>query len=119
MAQKTYPSVDFAQFKLELDADLTMTGMVRLIQNDFTKMPRGQISLQIECASMFKLTGDAPCRDLVFLFSKDSGPGGEEMLQKVTEKELKDDDASNDVIKFETFHFDDFIKLEVFHKGSM
>lgn len=41
------------------------------------------------------------------------------MVYKITEQELKDDDASNDLIKYEAFHFDDYIKLEVFHKGSM
>ena len=102
-----------------MNNELTLSGKIRLVHNDFTKMPRGQLSLQIECATLFKLNSDAACKDLVFLFSKDSGPGGEEMQQKITEKELKDDDASNDVIKFETFHYDDFVKLEVFQKGIM
>ena len=41
------------------------------------------------------------------------------MFYKITEQELKDDDASNDLVKYEAFHFDDYIKLEVFHKGLM
>ena len=41
------------------------------------------------------------------------------MFNKITEEELQDDDASNDIFKYETFHFDDFIKLEIFHKGLM
>ena len=51
--------------------------------------------------------------DLVFLFTKESGQGGQTMVYKVRETE------TDELVKYETYHFDDFIKLEVFQKNSV
>jgi len=118
-AEKTFPTFIFKSFELQLTDKITLAGSIRLIQNEFTKMPRGQISIKIDCATTFKKDQYTPYKDLVFLFTKDVGQGGETMQYKITEAELNDEDASNDVIRFETFHYDDYIKLEVFHKGSI
>jgi hypothetical protein len=51
----------------------------------------------------FKKDQYEPFMDLVFLFTKDTGRSGETMVYKVKESEL------SDLIKYETFHYDDFI----------
>lgn len=40
------------------------------------------------------------------------------MVYKVTEAEYLDEE-DEELIKYETFHYDDYIKLEVFQKGSL
>ena len=61
----------------------------------------------------FKKDQYEPFMDLVFLFTKETGRSGETMVYKIKESEL------SDLIKYETFHYDDFIQLEVFQKNSI
>jgi Ca2+-dependent lipid-binding protein len=55
--------------------------------------------------------------DIVFLFTKDVGKNGDTMVYKITENEIKKNE--NCEVKYETFHTDDFIQLELFHKNSI
>jgi hypothetical protein len=42
------PNGEFLDFELVLDQAFTMTGKIRLLHDEFSKMPRGQINLKIE-----------------------------------------------------------------------
>ena len=39
---------EYSDFELVLDETYTLTGRIRLIHDEFSKMPRGQISLKID-----------------------------------------------------------------------
>ena len=60
----------------------------------------------------FKKDNFTKYNDIVFLFTKDIGKGGDTMVYKVTEKDIES--KKNSEIKFATFHSDDFIQLELF-----
>ena len=51
---KAYPSLAHEHFTLILDDQFSLVGKIRFIKNAFTEMPRGQISLSISQASLFK-----------------------------------------------------------------
>lgn len=40
-AEAAYPVGGRAEFEVQVDDQLTLAGTIRLIQNEFTKMPRG------------------------------------------------------------------------------
>ena len=100
-------------FELVLTDQIVLTGNARTLDDEFCKMPRGQIEIKIEQITKFKKDQYEPFMDLVFLFTKDTGRSGETMVYKVKESEL------SDLIKYETYHYDDFIQLEVFQKNSI
>ena len=100
-----------------MDETFTLTGRIRLIHDEFSKIPRGQISLKIDQLTAFKKDQYTHFKDLVFLFTKDISRLGETMVYKITEQDIVDDKDA--MIKYDTFHYDDFIELEVFHKGSV
>lgn len=89
-----------------------MKGKLRILHDEFSKIPRGQISLKISQLTAFKKDNFDSYKDLVFLFSKDCGKNGDTMVYKITEKDIEKN--QNCDIKFETFHSDDFIQLELF-----
>lgn len=41
IAEKAYPSLGFEEFELQLNDEFALTGKIKLIRNEFTKMPRG------------------------------------------------------------------------------
>ena len=76
-------------------------------------MPRGQISVTIKEASSFKNYNDENFKDLVFLFKKQINSFYDHLIYRKEEKELKNDE-NEDVFTFETYHFDDYIQIEVY-----
>lgn len=98
--------------KKEKALPIVLKGKMRILYDEFSKMPRGQISLKIAQKTTFKKDNFTPYNDLVLLFTKDTGKGGDTMVYKVTEKEITTN--KNSEVKFETFHSDDFIQLELF-----
>jgi len=111
------PNGAYRDFELVISDTLIMAGSMRLVHNEFTQMPRGQINLKIEQVTTFKKDQYTPFQDLVFLFTKDISRIGETLEYKITEQDIKDD--RDTWMKWDTYHFDDFIQLEVFHKGSV
>ena len=80
-------------------------------------MPRGQLSLKVSQMNLFKKDKYECYSDIVFLFTKDCGKNGDTMVYKLTQNQILNNE--NATIKYETFHYDDFIQLELFHKNSI
>ena len=66
---------------------------------------------------MFKKDQYTHFKDVVYVFSKDVGHLGDKMTYKVNQEDILAETPMD--IKFETFHYDDFIQIDVFHKGSV
>ena len=92
-----------------MDETFTLTGRIRLIHDEFSKIPRGQISLKIDQLTAFKKDQYTHFKDLVFLFTKDISRLGETMVYKITEQDIADDKDA--MIKYDTFYYDVFIEL--------
>lgn len=116
--ETTSLSLKFTDFEIALTDKLILAGKMRILHDEFSKMPRGQITFKIDQTSIFKKDQYAHYRDLVFLFTKDVGKNGDTIVQKITEAELNEEEKVF-TVKYETFLFDDFVKLEVFHKNSI
>ena len=111
------PNGEYRDFELVINETLILAGSMRLIHNEFTKMPRGQVNIKVDQVTAFKKDQFTPFKDLVFLFTKDVSRIGETLEYKITEEDIEAD--RDTLIKYDTFHYDDFIQLEVFHKGSV
>lgn len=97
----------YSEFELQLDSELRLVGKARLIYNEFTKMPRGQINLNVVEQTLFKKNQQIAYKDVVYQFSKESGFFGEQMKYKITQEMLNKEKPVG--IKFDTFHFDEYI----------
>lgn len=60
----------FSEFNIQLDYEYRLIGQGRLVFNEFTKMPRGQITFKIDQQTQFKRDQLTELRDVVFLFTK-------------------------------------------------
>jgi len=49
-----------------------LAGKVRLVYNEYTKMPRGQIKMKVMETTVFKRDQYANYQNLVFLFTKNT-----------------------------------------------
>ena len=99
-------------FKLSLNKEFAIEGDLKLHQNQFTSIPRGFVTLNIEQMSAFKKDRFETYKDLVILFTQKINQSGEKMVQRINEADLEK------TVKFECFHYDEFIKVEVFHRNS-
>ena len=66
-----------------------MKGKLRILHDEFSKIPRGQITLNVAQMTAFKKDNFTAYNDIVFLFTKDIGKGGDTMVYKVTEKDIE------------------------------
>lgn len=98
---------EYQEFELVINETLTMTGKLRLIYDEFSKMPRGQINIKIDQVTAFKKDQFTPFKDLIFLFTKDVSRIGETLVYKITEEDIAAD--RDTLIKYDTYHYDDFI----------
>ena len=101
-----------------------LAGEGKLCTNEFTRIPRGHLRLRVEQLSIFKKDKYTHMKDLIVLMTKTVSRTGDKLVQRVTEQDLvppndkEPDDYDDAVLKFETYHYDDFVKVEVFHRGS-
>lgn len=106
------PLGEYSDFQIELPTfdggkSITLLGKARFVCNDFTKMPRGQVTLNIGQMTLFKKDAYTHFKDIVFMFSKEASQMGEVLQYKVSEHALEP-------VKFDTYHYDDFIQIDMF-----
>ena len=90
-----------------------VTGKITFRFNKFIGMPRGRLSMSIVGHSKFTKDANIEYKELVFKVQKPISKENDRLLYFVKQEDIKDTK-----IQFDTFYFDDFVKLDVFHKNS-
>jgi hypothetical protein len=84
-------------FGCQVDVKCTVQGIIRVCSSDFTRMPKGSITLQIAAHSQFSaetesVNPEAPlitsCSGLVIRFSKIVDKEGEELTYRLSERDF-------------------------------
>ena len=110
-------------FEATIDAKTSIVGVARLCCNAFTAMPKGSFSMTIEDKSrIVKLAESstpenkvlARINGLVLRISKKVNIDGECLIYRLSEDDL----AKRQELQFDSFFFDDKIKIEVYQKNS-
>ena len=96
------PLGEYSDFQVELQPleggqPIMLEGKARFVYNDFTKMPRGQVTLSVGQMTLFKKDAYTHFQDIVFMFSKDASQMGEVLQYKVSQHALEP-------VKFDTYH---------------
>lgn len=58
-------------FEVELQRGLVLTGLIKLVNNEFTHVPRGELDMKVEQVSVFKKDRYEAYKDIVMLFTKE------------------------------------------------
>jgi hypothetical protein len=93
-----------------------LQGLLSVYVSPFTQMPRGKAQVQIIGTSTFSLDENQAYEGLTFKLSKATGKDGESLTYHQSEEEVSKKAAK--AVKFDTFFFDDSVKVQVFQKNS-